>query len=101
MIFLHPHRPSSRCASWITMMGMILHDWDLPTTACCWKRLTRRCRFLTASTGGCGSTKKAATPRDAAHHNLEAYLDEYIVAAGIRDEAKGPSSAPRSAEPAC
>jgi len=25
-----------------------------------------------------------------AHHNLEAYLDAYIVAAGIRDEAKGP-----------
>jgi integrase len=25
-----------------------------------------------------------------AHHKLEAYIDEYLLAAGIRDEAKGP-----------
>ena len=25
-----------------------------------------------------------------AHHNLEAYLDAYIVAAGIRDDGKAP-----------
>ena len=25
-----------------------------------------------------------------AHHKLEAYIDEYIVAAGIRDDGKGP-----------
>ena len=24
------------------------------------------------------------------HHKLEAYIDEYVLAAGIRDEAKGP-----------
>jgi integrase len=28
-----------------------------------------------------------------AHHKLEAFLDEYIKAAGIGDEAKSPSSA--------
>ena len=36
-----------------------------------------------------------------AHHKLEAYLDEYLAAAGIRDDGKAPSSAPPSAEPAC
>src|SRR3954463_14110699 len=35
-----------------------------------------------------------------AHHKLEAFIDEYIAAAGIRDVGKGPSSAPRVAEPA-
>jgi hypothetical protein len=25
-----------------------------------------------------------------AHHNLEAYFDTYIAAAGIRDDSKGP-----------
>ena len=35
-----------------------------------------------------------------AHHNLEAYLDAYIEAAGIRDGGKVPSSAPPSAAPA-
>jgi len=30
-----------------------------------------------------------------AHHNLEAYLDSYIEAAGIRDGGKAPCSAPR------
>jgi site-specific recombinase XerC len=32
-----------------------------------------------------------------AHHTLEAYLDAYIDAAGIREEKMTPSSAPRSA----
>jgi hypothetical protein len=36
-----------------------------------------------------------------AHHNLEAYLDAYIVAAGIRDDGKAPLSAPPSAAPVC
>jgi hypothetical protein len=35
-----------------------------------------------------------------AHHNLEAYLDSYIEAAGIRDGGKTPSSAPPPAAPA-
>jgi site-specific recombinase XerD len=35
-----------------------------------------------------------------AHHNLEAYLDSYIEAAGLRDGGKSPSSAPPSAAPA-
>jgi integrase/recombinase XerC len=35
-----------------------------------------------------------------AHHNLEAYLDAYIVGAGIRDGGKAPCSAPPSAAPA-
>jgi hypothetical protein len=26
----------------------------------------------------------------AAHHKLEAYIDEYVLAAGIRDDSKGP-----------
>src|SRR5437762_7158214 len=35
-----------------------------------------------------------------AHHTLEAYLDAYIEAAGIRDAGRSPSSAPPSAAPA-
>ena len=35
-----------------------------------------------------------------AHHNLEAYLDAYIKAAGIGDGAKPPFSAPPPAAPA-
>ena len=35
-----------------------------------------------------------------AHHTLEAYLDAYIEAAGIREEKKAPSSARRPAAPA-
>jgi len=35
-----------------------------------------------------------------AHHNLEAYLDAYIEAAGIRDAGKAPCSAPPPAAPA-
>ena len=35
-----------------------------------------------------------------AHHTLEAYLDAYIEAAGIRGGGKTPSSAPPSAAPA-
>jgi integrase len=35
-----------------------------------------------------------------AHHNLEAYLDAYIEAAGIRDGGKTPSSALPLAVPA-
>ena len=34
-----------------------------------------------------------------AHHNLEAYLDAYIEAAGIRDAGKAPCSAPPPAAP--
>ena len=36
-----------------------------------------------------------------AHHNIEAYLDAYIDAAGLKDGGKTPSSAPPPAEPAC
>jgi integrase/recombinase XerD len=36
-----------------------------------------------------------------AHHNLEAYLDAYIKAAGIGDQAKSPSSARPPAAPTC
>ncbi len=34
------------------------------------------------------------------HHNLEAYLDAYLQAAGIGEAKKTPSSARRAAEPA-
>jgi hypothetical protein len=36
-----------------------------------------------------------------AHHKLEAFIDEYLAAAGIREEGRTPSSARRSARPAC
>jgi len=36
-----------------------------------------------------------------AHHKLEQFLDEYLAAAGIREDGKTPCSAPRSARPAC
>jgi integrase len=36
-----------------------------------------------------------------AHHKLEQFLDEYLAAAGIRENGKTPSSARRSAKPAC
>jgi integrase len=36
-----------------------------------------------------------------AHHKLEQLLDEYLAAAGIRENGKTPSSARRSAKPAC
>ncbi len=35
-----------------------------------------------------------------AHHTLEAYLDTYIEAAGVRDGGKTPSFAPPPAAPA-
>src|SRR5271156_5234688 len=36
-----------------------------------------------------------------AHHKLEAFIDEHLAAAGIRDDGRSPCSAPRSAAPAC
>jgi site-specific recombinase XerC len=36
-----------------------------------------------------------------AHHKLEHFIDEYLAAAGIREDGKTPSSARRSARPAC
>jgi site-specific recombinase XerC len=36
-----------------------------------------------------------------AHHKLEQFLDEYLAAAGIREDGKTPSSARRSARPGC
>jgi integrase len=36
-----------------------------------------------------------------AHHKLEAFIDEYLAAAGIRELGKPPSSARRSARPEC
>ena len=35
------------------------------------------------------------------HHKLEAFIDEYLAAAGIREDGKTPSSARRSERPAC
>ena len=35
-----------------------------------------------------------------AHHKLEQFLDEYLAAAGIREDGRPPCSAPRSARPA-
>jgi hypothetical protein len=34
-----------------------------------------------------------------AHHKLEQFIDEYLDAAGIRDQGKTPSSARRPAKP--
>jgi hypothetical protein len=36
-----------------------------------------------------------------AHHKLEAFIDAYLDAAGIREDGKTPSSARPSARPAC
>jgi site-specific recombinase XerC len=36
-----------------------------------------------------------------AHHKLEAFIDEYLAAAGIREDGKPPPSARQSARPAC
>ena len=47
--------------------------------------------YLQGRAGGCGCTKKAASSiRMPCHHNLEQYLAEYLAAAGIGDQAKGP-----------
>jgi hypothetical protein len=53
-----------------------------------------RITMQTESAGGSACTMPA-------HHNLEAYLDAYIEAAGIRDDGKAPSSAPPPAAPVC
>ena len=56
----------------------------------------------TASAGGCGCMRKAASVHEMpAHHNLEAYLDAYIAAAGIRDAGKAPLFRSAAAAPAC
>ena len=55
-----------------------------PSSPCASRTTTPR-----ASAGGSGCTRKAASATKCRrHHNLEAYLDAYIEAAGIRDDGK-------------
>jgi hypothetical protein len=68
--------------------------------------------------GGSGVCRKGLLPREKrwwvrlhekggkrhempTHHKLEQFLDEYLKAAGIRDEGKNPSSVPLPARPVC